>query len=198
MPVFRKGIFQKIPHHGILIFVRVLMRRQEIIDHLKRLLSVVIIRVDDGKGTVHQRQTGQHCMSRSPGLPPAFRHLEALRQIFHLLESIFHFDPLLHAVSDGLFKILLILLLNDKDDLLKPCLHCIIDGKVHDDVSVRIHRINLLQTAVAASHTCCHNDEYWFLHFSFLLKIPQFPFRGLCGPLLFFINHLTLPIYAAQ
>ena len=136
-------------------------------------------------------------MSRSPGLHPAFRRLEALRQIFHLLESIFHLNSLLHAVSDGPFKILLILLLNDKDDLLKPCLHCIIDGKVHDDMSVRIHRINLLQTAVAASHACCHNDEYWFLHFSFLLKIPQFPFWSLCGPLLFFTGHLTLPICSA-
>ena len=124
-------------------------------------------------------------MSRSPWFHPTFRRLEALRQIPDILKRIFHLNPLLHAVSNGLFKILFILLLNDKDDLLKPCLHCIIDGKVHDDVSVRIHRINLLQTAVAASHACCHNDEYWFLHFSFLLKIPQFPFRGLCGPLLF-------------
>ena len=33
----------------------------------------------------------------------------------------------------------------------------LVNGKIHDNVSLLIHRIDLIQTAVTASHTCCHN-----------------------------------------
>ena len=63
---------------------------------------------------------------------------------------------LLHAFSDMLHELLLNGFLDNKNNLLKSSLNCIIDRKIHDNVAVLINWIDLLQTAITASHSCCH------------------------------------------
>ena len=149
---------------------------QIIIDHLESLLSIIIIRIDNGKRAVHNRQTGQNRMSRSPGLHPSLRHCKALRQSGDILEYIFHLDPLCHPVADGLSEILLVLFLDDKNDFLKSSLHRIIDRKIHNDMSVLIYRIDLFQSAVTTPHSCRHDNKYRFLHTHLLLLFMIFMF----------------------
>src|SRR5699024_4655867 len=117
----------------------------------------------------------EDCMCCTPGFHTSFRHFESLRDVVQILERVFHIHDLRHSVSDSLFKICLILFLDDKDDLFKSCPLCIKNREIHNDMSFFVHRVDLLQSAVPASHTCRHNHQNRFLHLSspscFLHKI---------------------------
>ena len=110
-------------------------------------------------------------MSRSPWLHTAFRYAVALRKLIEFLEHVFHLHVFCHAVSDLLLKLLFDGFLYNKYHLLKSCFHRIVNRKVNDLVTVWVHRVDLLQTAVTAPHPCCHNYQNWFLtHRNCLLR----------------------------
>ena len=67
-------------------------------------------------------------------------------------------------VTHALPEIFFIFLLNDENYLLKSCPDSIIHGKVNNLVTLIVYRVNLLQSAVAASHSCCQNYQYRFIH----------------------------------
>ena len=57
-------------------------------------------------------------------------------------------------------------MLDDEYNLLKAGLQRVVDGKIDDKVPMLVHRVNLLQPAVAASHAGCHNYQYRLFHAS--------------------------------
>ena len=59
-----------------------------------------------------------------------------------------------------------------KDYFLKSGLFCVINGKVHDDMTFFVYRIDLFKAAVTASHSSCHDYQYRFLtHLYTLLSV---------------------------
>ncbi|MPM79982.1 hypothetical protein SDC9_127025 [bioreactor metagenome] len=77
---------------------------------------------------------------------------------------------LLRAAADDIVKVLLNLAVDDEDDLLKACLQRVIERIVHDDFAVAANGVDLLEPAVAAAHSCCHDNESRFLHIQSPLK----------------------------
>ena len=106
-------------------------------------------------------------MSRPPGLHPSLRDLKALRNLIQLLEYIFHLHVPAHSVPHTLAEILLVFLFDNENDLLKSRPVRVIHGKINDLVALLVHRVDLLESAVAASHACCQNYQYRFVHFPF-------------------------------
>ena len=117
-------------------------------------------------------------MGCSPGLYPSLRDLKAFRNLVQLLEYIFHLHVPAYPVPHTLAEILLVFLLNDENDLFKSRAVRVIHGKINDLVPLRIHRIDLLEPAVAASHTCRQNYQYRFVHFSFPFCVSFTRFRA--------------------
>ena len=143
-------------HHVLINAVFILILCKEIICHLKCMTSIIIIRINNGKRSINHINTAHDRMSGSPWLHTAFRNCKSLWQIVQILKYKFHLDVLTHTISDSCTEICLILLLYDKYDFFKSSLNSIIDRKINDNVPILINRIDLLQTAISASHTCCH------------------------------------------
>ena len=59
-------------------------------------------------------------------------------------------------------------MLDNKDHRLKACAAGIVKGIIHDHLTVRPHRVDLLHTAVAAAHASRHDHQYRFVHIRFL------------------------------
>ena len=103
-------------------------------------------------------------MCCSPRLYTSFRNFVTFREIVQILEYIRYIHDLLNSLSNSFFKICFIFFLNNKYDFLKSCAFCIKDREIHNNMSFLIYRVNLLQPAISASHSCCHNDQNRFLH----------------------------------
>ena len=173
--VLGQGIFQQIADHAVAVEIIIGMGGQVIVHHLKRLRAVVVVRIDDRKGAVNEGLCSQHGMAGAPRLYAPLRHGKTCGQLFQLLESVLHIHRFRHAVTDGSFEGVLDLVLDDKDHGLKAGAAGIVEGVVHNDLSVGAHRVDLLHTAVAAAHAGCHDDQYRFVHLHFLLYLPGFP-----------------------
>ena len=165
MAVLGEGVLQNISHHGVVILLVILMGGEEIIDHLERVASIIIIRVDHREGRVHTAQTAQYRVAGSPGFHPSLRNLIAFRNIVEILEHIGNFHDLADSVADSLPEIFFIFFFDDKYNLLKSGLFRVIQGKIHNDMSLRIHRIDLFESAVTASHSGSHDDQRWSSHY---------------------------------
>ena len=74
-----------------------------------------------------------------------------------ILVGVLHLHDLAHAVAHRLLEVLLDLLLYNEDHLLKSSSLRVVHGEIHDNVSLIVHRVNLLESAVAASHSCRHD-----------------------------------------
>ena len=68
-------------------------------------------------------------------------------------------DPPGKAVPYRAAKTLFILLLNDKNNISESCSDGVKDRIIHNNVSVRVNGIDLLQSAVAASHSRSHDHK---------------------------------------
>ena len=173
--VLGQGVFQQVADHAVTVEIIIGVGGQVIIHHLKGLRAVVVVCIDDRKGAVNEGLCRQHGMAGAPRLYTAFRHGKTCGQLFQLLEGVLHVHCFRHAVADGCFEGVLDLVLDDKDHGLKAGAAGIVEGVVHNDLSVGAHRVDLLHTAVAAAHAGCHDDQYRFVHLHFLLYLPGFP-----------------------
>ena len=159
-PVLAQGIGKHKAAHADIINIRGLIHLiyHVIMDTAKALLSVIIICIDHKEGAVHHSLDGQHGLACSPGLRASWCHLIALRKIADLLIGIFHRDQLLDPVADDLLKILFQVLSDNEYDLVKSGLHCIVNGVVHNDLTARAHRRQLLDSsAKTAADSGCHD-----------------------------------------
>ena len=162
--VLGDGIFEQIAHHAVIVNCAVLMGGQILIDDLEGLGAVVIVRVDDSEGTINEAFCGQHGVAGAPGLDTALGDGEACGQFIQLLESVFHVHALRDAVADGGFESLLDLVLDDKDHGLKACAVGIVQGVLHNGLTLGAHRVDLLHAAVTAAHAGSHDHQYRFVH----------------------------------
>ena len=146
-------------------------RFEEVGGRHKGVAAIEVVGVDDGEGAVDEVGGREHSVGGAPGLDAAFRHGETGGQAVHLLVGIVEGNLSGYARSDGLGKVLLVLLLDDEHYLGKAGLHGVVDGEVHDDVLLRIQCGNLLHAAKAAAEACCHNQKGGCVHIPFLPEI---------------------------
>jgi hypothetical protein len=65
----------------------------------------------------------------------------------------------LHTVADPLPELRFHLVLDDEHNVAEARAPCVKQGKINDDVSLRIDRLDLLEAAEAAAHTGGHDHE---------------------------------------
>ncbi len=157
MSIVGHRIPQLIAHHGVAVLLIILVGRKVAVNLLECVSSIIVVCIDDCKRPVDLVDSAQDRMCRPPWFCTALRYGKALRDVLDPLKRIGSLHILLHPASDGLAEVLFIFLLDDKHHFLKARQLRIIYGKLHDDVSLIVHRVDLLQPAVAASHSRSHD-----------------------------------------
>ena len=82
----------------------------------------------------------------------------ALRQAVKILIDVGHMEILLHAVADAFAELRFHLALDDEHHIAETCAPCVKQGKVDDDMSFRINRLDLFEPPEAAAHSGSHDD----------------------------------------
>ena len=132
-------------------------------------LTVEIIGIDYGKGTIHLFSGLHQSMGSSPRLGSPFRKGESARKRIQFLEHIVYIRNLLDSFSDNFPKILLNLFPNDKNQLVKSRIQSIVHRVIHNNLSGRPYLCQLLNSrTVAGTNSCCHHNQSRFLHLSTL------------------------------
>ena len=142
---------------GIAALVR--LRGQKIINFGEGRLAIEIVRVDDGKRAVYHALAAGQRMAGAPWPGASGRDGNALRQTLQFLKDIGDMEILLHAVADALPELRFHLALDDEHHVAEARAPCVKQGKINDDVSLRIDRLDLLEAAEAAAHAFGHNHE---------------------------------------
>ena len=149
--VVRHGIRNPVSNHGMLRLSPFFL--EKIVYFLERTASVEIVRVDHGKRSIDCLSRTRNRMRCPPGLCPALRHAEALREPVQFLKDILHIKVLFSIPPDPIFKVLLDLMLDDKDNLCKSCPPRIIQRKIDNLMPFLVHWRDLLQAAKPRSHS---------------------------------------------
>ena len=166
--VLGDSVPEQIAYHAVVVIAAVLVGGQVIIHHPEGLRAVIIIGIDDRKRAVDEVLCSQNGVAGAPGLDTALRHGKACGQLIQLLEGVFHVHGLGYTLADGCLESILDLMLDNKDHRLKACAAGIVKGIIHDHLTVRPHRVDLLHAAVAAAHASRHDHQYRFVHIRFL------------------------------
>ncbi len=156
--VLRHGVFQQVAHHGVFIQLPVRVIAEIIEDLPECLRTVVVVGVDDGEGSLHHAPGGQGRLGGAPGFGPLRRNGITLRQVLLELVDVFHIHALLQPLSHQGLEVLLDFRLDDEYHRLKPRPAGVIDGVIQNYLPVVPHRVQLLESAVAAAHPGGHND----------------------------------------
>ena len=82
-------------------------------------------------------------MAGAPRLCAPLRSLYALRQAVKILIDIGHMEILLHAVADAFAELRFHLALDDEHHVAEARAPCVKQGKINDDMSFRIDRLDL-------------------------------------------------------
>ena len=152
------------------------------------VLAVIVVRIDDGEGTVQDVLAAENRVRRAPGLfTLGWRNVACGQLCVQLLEYVVYLHMLCDAVADRGAEILFNVVVDDENDPLKARFHRIKEGIINDDLSVSAHGIDLLQTAVARAHAGSHDDKRRFFHGTFLLQDQM----AICLSYLKFIPHYT-------
>ena len=106
---------------------------QKIMNQFVAFLSVKIIRIDYGKGTIDHISGLHKSMCSPPRLVSSLRKTIALRQSINLLKGIMNIGNLLNPFSDNIPEFLLNILSNHKNQLIKTCSQSIMNGIVHNN-----------------------------------------------------------------
>ena len=128
-----------------------------LIDGLEGADAIVVIGVDDRKGSIDDFLCGQDGMAGAPGLDPTLGDGVTGREVLHLLEGVAHLHVVRHPLTYGLPESVLDLVLDDKDHRLKARPTGVVERVVDDKFSVGTHRVHLFQSTVAAAHTGGHD-----------------------------------------
>ena len=175
--VLGDGVPEQVAHHAVVVDLAVGVGGEVIVDDLERLRAVVVIGIDDGEGAVDEGLCGQHRVAGTPGLHAALGDGVALGQLIQLLEGVLHVHHPGHAVANGSFESRFDLVLDDEDDRLEACAAGVVERIIHDDLTVRPHRVDLLHAAVAAAHAGSHDHQDRFVHVYLLLEKGVFLLR---------------------
>ena len=166
--IFSQCILNLIANHHIVIFsiLRLfVLRSQVLISHRKCMAAIIIIRIDDRKRSVYHATAAQHCMPCSPWLYASVRNRKSIRKRIQILVNIRNLHLLRDTRTDPFAEQLLIFLLYNKNHFLESGTHRVIDRKIDNNMTVLIDRVDLLHSAIAASHSCRHYYQNRFLFF---------------------------------
>ena len=161
----------------------------------ERLFSIIIIRIDDYKRFVDRSLAGKHRLTGSPRFRSAFRLLESFRQSIQFLEYVTDIHQLFHTFSDGFPEIFFQVFADDEHYFIESGFDRIMDGIIHDNLSVRSHRFQLLDSfSKTAADSGGHNHQcrifhdatscivlYFSLHPRMRLKIHSCNFQTCAG-----------------
>jgi hypothetical protein len=128
------------------------------------LSAIKIICVYNDKGTVNLSPAREHRVTSPPGLLSVFGPFKTLGQIIKGLEDIGGFHLIFDLLSYGIPENLIVLLFYNEYYLAKSCLQCVVYGIIHDYFPIGADGIDLLQSPIPASHSCCHNNQCRFCH----------------------------------
>ena len=152
--VLRQCIADAETYHGIVVLRTFGQLAQELADGHKGVTVVEIIAVDHTEGLTDSILTHQHSVVCSPRFHTAFGTLEAFGQIIQCLENQFTRDMSFVLADDFVAEILFKILADHKDQFAETGLNGVIDRIVHNRFAVRAQAVQLLQTAITASHAC--------------------------------------------
>ncbi len=124
----------------------------------KSIPTVVVVCIDHGKGFVNQIRSAQHRMNRAIGLGTPFRGKEAAGQGVILLTGIKDLYLLRQLIPNHGLEGVLHGGTDDKNNLVKPGSHGIINGVFQQNFPIGAHSINLLVAAVTGTKACRHNQ----------------------------------------
>ena len=130
MAVFRQSLIQSVADHGISILIVILCLVKKVIHGLECSRTIVVVCIYNGKRRINQLTCCEYRMSRSPRLFASFGNLTALRYIRYILKCIMDVQVFSASLIYQSSEVLLILLFDYEDNLLKTCHHSIIKRKV--------------------------------------------------------------------
>ena len=162
--VVRHGLAKLVAHHVVIVGVLILRVAEGVVNHTVGGGAVIVVGVDDRKGRVADGLTGaQNRVAGAPWLGASLRDGVAGGDIVQLLIGVtdLHgafFQPLAH----GLHEVLADGFLDDDNGGIETGFVGVIKGIVQNRFALTSHRVDLLQSAVAATHTGGHNDENRF------------------------------------
>ena len=151
--VFAQRIAYAETHHRILVLGTLGQRTQELTHHHKGVTVIEVVTVNDAERLLDDVLTHQHGMIGAPGLYTTFWNLKSLGQVVDTLEAelarhmTFVFRKNLGA------ELLLEVLTDHPYYLTKTSLNGVIYRIIHDGLPVGSQTIQLLQSAIAASHS---------------------------------------------
>ena len=162
--VVRHGLAQLVAHHVVIVGVLILRVAEGVVNHPVGGGAVIVVGVDDRKGRVADGLTGaQNRVAGAPWLGASLRDGVAGGDIVQLLIGVTDLHgAFFQSLADGLHEVLADGFLDDDNGGIETGFVGVIKGIVQNRFALTSHRVDLLQSAVAAAHTGGHNDENRF------------------------------------
>ena len=173
-PAFAQRIAHAEAYHSISARAALGQGGEEAPHHLERVAPVEVVAIDYRKRLVDDAGAHQYGVVRAPRLGAPLRAGEALGQGVERLEHQLAGDVPLVLGDDFLAEVPLEVLADDKHQLAEAGVDGVVDGVVHDGLAVRTQSVQLLQSAVAASHAGGEEEKSRF-HDDSLLRVVHLP-----------------------
>ena len=164
-------VAQLITHHAVIVNVLVLGAAQIVVKNPECGLAVVIVGINNGKGSTVDGILGtQNRMASAPGLGAAFGDYKAFRNFVQFLVGIADLHgAAFQALANNGKKIFTNGIFDDDHNGAETGFIGIVNRIIQDCFTVRTHGINLLQTTVATTHPGGHHDLNRLFHSKHLL-----------------------------
>jgi len=140
-------------HHGILALAAFGKLAQELAHHLEGVAVVEVIAVEHGKRLLNDILTHEDSVVGAPRLLTAFGNGEALWQSVEALKTELAGNMTLVLGENLSAELLLEIATDNPYNLAEASLNGIVDAVVHDALSLRTECVELLQAAIATTHT---------------------------------------------
>ena len=159
--MFGEGVLEREAHHGV---SRGLIGEGGEVAAQRRvgIPAVEVIGVDDREGCVHGIACAEDGMGGAPRLFTADWNREAGGQLVDRLEGKADFDPAGELRGDAFAEILLEVRTDDEDHLAEASAESVEHRVVQDGLAGGAHRVDLLESTVAATHAGGEDEEGGF------------------------------------
>ena len=130
--------------------------------HAEGVAIVEVVAVEHGEGFLDGALAHHDCVVSTPGLGALSRAGEAFGQSIEGLEYEFAGDVAFVLGEHDATEILLEILADNKDEFAEASVDSIVDGVIHNGFTVGAQGVQLLQTAITATHSCCEEKKCRF------------------------------------
>ena len=133
------------------------------------LFAIVVICIDYHKRLIKNGFGGEYSLTGSPRFCTVCRFFKSFRKVIQRLECIGNFCDFLNSLSDHTAEFFLQILADNKYNLVKSSLQCIMDRIIHNDLSIRSYWCKLFDSfSKTAANSGCHDYKCGFFHLRFL------------------------------